>query len=168
MKLIGIVGKMGVGKSTAADMLVSQYGFIKKSFSDALKMMLINAGMITKEEAYEKKTDNSRWLMQKVGTEIFRNQVSKSYWIDKLDESIFRYLSLNGLIVVDDVRFMSEADYIRGNGGVLVKIVRDTGVVSDHASEREQDLIVPDMVVTNDGDLDELKQSMALVVEGMK
>ena len=106
--------------------------------------------------------------MQKVGTEIFRNQVSKSYWIDKLDESIFRYLSLNGLIVVDDVRFMSEADYIRGNGGVLVKIVRDTGVVSDHASEREQDLIVPDMVVTNDGDLDELKQSMALVVEGMK
>lgn len=74
-KIIGLTGHAGAGKSTLAEYLCTKYGFSRLAFADALKGMLITAGMCTHDECYHEKTERSRWLLQKIGTEIFRKQV---------------------------------------------------------------------------------------------
>lgn len=149
--LVGFIGKAYAGKTTVANYLMHKYGFKVFAFAEPLKQMLLTAGMCTREELYEQKTDQSRWLMQKVGTEIFRNQVDKDYWVKKGGEIIQLLLKL-GDVVVDDVRFPNEAQYISDQGGLLVRIVRTDhkglrGTYAVHDSESLQDQIREDYII---------------------
>ncbi len=49
MKLIGLVGRAGAGKTTVAKHLCERYGFVRVAFGDPLKVMLLNAGMCSRE-----------------------------------------------------------------------------------------------------------------------
>lgn len=70
-----------------------------------------------------------RKLLQIIGTEFFRNTISSNFWTDIAPKSH---------IIVPDVRFQNEIDFIKNNGGVIIKVV-DKGLkeiqTSGHASE---------------------------------
>mgnify|MGYP003475731213 FL=1 len=111
--IIGITGVAGSGKDTAADYLVSKYGFTKVSFAAILKNMLSVAGLPEpsnrddKEKIVEGFNFTWREAAQTLGTE----------WGRSLDENIWVKLTMASLeegknYVFSDVRFDNEAKAI--------------------------------------------------------
>jgi len=87
--IIGITGKMQAGKTTVANMIAKKIEMCHLvAFADLLKEMILKSGLCNREELYEKKTDFSRLMMQKIGTEIIREQVDDYFWIKKMDSKI--------------------------------------------------------------------------------
>src|ERR1700733_9341253 len=83
--LIGITGRKRSGKDTIGDYLVNNYGFIRVAFADTLKKALKEIFEFSDEQLYgdEKETVDDYWghsprdLLQKIGTEMFREYLPK-------------------------------------------------------------------------------------------
>lgn len=174
MKIIGLVGKIRSGKSTVGGMILDYYGdrsAVKLAFANYLKEMLLNAELCTKEGLWETKSDFSRLMMQKIGTEIIRKQVDQDFWVKKMREEIkiFNNSNKDILIVIDDVRFQNEADLIKECNGMLIRINRPSleqnNEENKHASEIEQDNIKVDYTIINDGTTDELRQKVKEILK---
>jgi hypothetical protein len=171
-KLIGLVGAAQTGKSTIAGYLVKNHGFVRHAFMDALKAMLIKAGMCTYDECYSSKTLQSRWLMQKVGTEIFIEQIDPLFWVRQTEKKLKELLENGRSVVVDDIRRPKEAAVIRKLGGILARTVRedfvDDTAGSEHESERYVNQIPVDFVINaKSGDLEKLL-NMAEMLAGLE
>lgn len=157
--LIGFIGKMGSGKSTAADFLVQNYGFVKHNFKDALDKELVAlypniittlTGLPPEEGVMHKPTSPAmRELKQRHGTDIRRGQ-DEDYWVGKWCNH-YSGFTKNANVCVDDVRFLNEVEAIKRFGGVIVRIKRtditDTG---DHPSETALDSYEADYTITAD------------------
>ncbi len=139
--IIGFAGKMRAGKTTAANYLVDKYGFKKFAFADILKEMMFNAGVCTYDELYVNKTQQSRQLMQKIGTGIIRNQIYKDFFVDIMAKKIRQEVDN---ICIDDLRFQNEIDLIIHFKGLIVKITRPEiqldSILSAHESEQIDEL----------------------------
>tara|TARA_R110002020_G_scaffold108792_3_gene251907 strand:- start:12 stop:473 length:462 start_codon:yes stop_codon:yes gene_type:complete len=104
-----------------------------------------------------------RQMMQTLGTEWGRACVHPDLWV-----MIAEFESKNWLrsvnVTFDDVRFPNEADMIRRLGGELWLVDRP-GVVYEgsHASEGALIDVLPDSVINNSGDLEQLRE----VVSGL-
>lgn len=176
--LIGLVGRARSGKGTVSGHLVEYHGFTRYGFADPLKEMLITAGMCSREDCYENKTDFSRWLMQKIGTEIFRKQVDPLYWVKKAEQKIVQLMNEERDVVVDDVRMPEEVQAIKNLGGIVVKIervdehgnpYRDPYTDPNHETERVVDDFIVNMIdaviTAQSGDLEALKAGITRIVE---
>ena len=108
---VGIIGKMGSGKTTAANFLVEKHGFVKMSLADPVRQ-------ITKEIfGIESKTDpRYRRIMQKIGTDWFRSE-DPDVWVRYL---LKRVEQETRPVVVDDVRFPNEVITLNRCGWKLV------------------------------------------------
>jgi hypothetical protein len=158
-KIIGLVGCAYSGKTTIADHLVDNYGYIKIAFADGLKIMLIQAGLCTHEECYVEKTERSRELMQKVGTEVFRKQIHPDFWAQRTAKNVHELMAAGKSVVVHDIRFPNEAKLVSAylGGGLLVKLERINAdgspyrgahaEANEHESERLVDTIDCDCIV---------------------
>ena len=185
--IIGLTGKARSGKTTMADYLCKEHGFIKINFKDALvQEMKENFPDLLKEigytvdmfnqyatgigestpvsELFDTKPPLMRALMQNYGTDVRRKDDDK-YWVQKWADKVGRTVEETN-VVVDDCRFLNEADAVKLMGGEIVKVKRtdiiDTG---NHQSEIEMDLINQDWLIEcKKGDLDSLyKEADALV-----
>lgn len=148
--IIGVTGLAQHGKDSTGQHLVTQYGYKRYAFADALKSMalaldpFVDDGLgfyrlnhIVEEEGWEgaKQYPEVRRFLQVLGTEGVRDHIGEDAWVDALD----RQWTADGmpLAVVTDVRFPNEAAYIKEVGGVLLRVFRpgfDNGV-AQHASE---------------------------------
>jgi hypothetical protein len=180
-KLIGLVGKLQSGKTASAyyilDYYKKDYNIIcKYSFADLLKTMILNAKICNAEELWGKKTEFSRLMMQKIGTEIIRKQVSENFWVqkmrDKINETLMDSPNENILIVIDDVRFLNEANLVNEFNGTLIRIKRPSLIcdkdANEHLSETEQDGILTNYDVINDGDLIELDKKIVNILKSLE
>jgi cytidylate kinase len=158
-KIIGLVGRAYAGKTTVADHLVKTYGFTAVANGDALKTMLITAGLCTHEECYVEKTDRSRELMQKIGTEVFRKQIHPDFWAQRTAKNVHELMAAGQSVVIHDIRFPNEAKLVSAylGAGLLVKLERVNAdgspyrgahaEANEHDSERLVDTIDCDCVV---------------------
>lgn len=166
--IIGITGKKGVGKTTFANFIKDVFhDSYVISFSDELKMMLLKAGLCQYKELYVKKTKKSRELMQRIGTEIFRYQVDPDYWVKKMEAKIKEIYKTSKIrsIIIDDVRFINEANYVK-HRGIIVRVERTSLQDNDkHASETEQNKINHDICVHNDKGLKELRHKVVMLTD---
>ena len=167
---VGLTGKKGSGKSTAAKYLAHQ-GYARVNFKDALVsemkqnfpgtlekiIELMDASAYdglkpwTVDRLLEEKPPLFRSLMQDYGTQVRRGD-DEDYWVVKW----LKNAKHHSLLVVDDVRFINEADAVRGLNGIIVRIVREGQVSNDtHMSETQMDMLEPDYTITvPDGRLD--------------
>lgn len=165
--IIGLSGKMGAGKTYLASYMLQNYGFPVVSFADQLKRDLVHMG-IDPDEVYHKKTPIIRKLMQVYG-QAHRYQ-DPDYWLKR---GMYRAQELQGPhpVVFDDVRFFNEAEAIRQDGGIVVRLV-NTGTkwTGDDPSETDLDDYedFDHYIVVGNGELEELTSAMddILVYEG--
>lgn len=160
--IIGIIGKLQSGKTTFANIIKDLHPETELlAFADSLKEVIYNAGICSKEELWEKKTEFSRLMMQRIGTEIIRKQVDSYFWVNKMITKL-REIDQDKLIVIHDIRFQNEADMVNFLGGKLIRIIRPSleqnKEENNHLSETEQDSVEPDYLIVNDKSLYELKK----------
>lgn len=157
--IIALTGYARSGKSTAVGMIKEMRPWFKQvNFKDALIQEIeqyfpkVLAGLaqqynMTHKELFLSKPGIMRDLMQNFGTEV-RRADNTYYWTDKWEAGTKSIQD----VLVDDCRFLNEAEVIRRNGGVIIRMVRtDMKNTSTHQSETEMDLITPDYTITTDG-----------------
>lgn len=138
--IIGVVGFIGSGKGTAADILVGKNDFTKLSFADAVKdataaifgwqRPLLEGD--TEESRIFRETKDEFWsermgkdftprlALQLMGTEAGRDVFHSDLWIYALERKMAMYPN----VVIADVRFPNEIDFIHSKGGFVVRVQR--------------------------------------------
>ena len=175
--IIGFVGKMGSGKDEAYKQLAKRLNVTQRTFAKALKEMVQRAWKISDEDM-KNKPPYVRSLLQIVGTELLRSQVSDRFWIDrweleqcKADKE--RILSNITHVAITDVRFINEAEFVSDHGGIVIRIERPEGNTVDdsasieqkkHASEMELESIVENYTIVNDSTPEDLGDNVVTAV----
>jgi hypothetical protein len=125
-----------------------------------------------------------RWILQNWGTEVCRNGFHKDIWIASLENKLRQ---TNDNVVISDCRFFNEVDAIRNLGGKIVWIQRgptphwydiaaraNRGDVKAqqwlknegiHASETSWAGTDFDLIIANDGMIDDLYQQLNGLLE---
>jgi hypothetical protein len=136
--LIGIVGFIGSGKGTVGDIL-ERKGFVKDSFAKPLKDAVshmfgwprnllegdteVSRKWREEPDSYWSKSFDRQFTpreaLQLMGTEAGRNVFHRDIWVFSL---LNRAKGKD--VVITDVRFKNEVDYIQENGGIVVRVRR--------------------------------------------
>lgn len=143
IRIVGLSGLAGSGKSTAAEALTHQRNFVLRSFAAPLKRMLrvLVPDLDDKEARPEILGGHTvRHALQTLGTNWGRDMIHKDIWTRAAMLSALQHLDENpdGGVVFDDVRFDNEARAILDAGGVIFRIVRPG--IQQMAHESEQGL----------------------------
>lgn len=165
MRIIGLSGRAGVGKDTAAKRLCVRHGFVSRAFAYPLKEAARNIFGFTdaqlngnlKEVVDEFWGKTPRKVMQLLGTDCVRKIIDDDVWIKSMERAIKNPRDLEGTgainqgagIAITDVRFPNEAHAIRRWGGEVWRIERPIAAVEAHVSETALDAFVFDRVLKN-------------------
>ena len=144
--IVALHGKMGSGKSTIANELVSglrdQYGIksVIKSFAQPIYKLTstlfnqpIDEIKKTKEAIFRPRSFKGlrtyRELLQSIGMEL-RDYVHEDIWIDALfgrgnEKILFDWACEYKWWIIDDLRFLNEYNRIIQIGGKIIKVNRD-------------------------------------------
>ena len=171
--MVGVAGYARSGKDTFAHALVEGAGFTRRALADAIKEDVARFLGIAVEEV-ERRKDDLRHLLKWYGTEWRRRECGGDYWIDRLERWLRKDSQCNvysiARIVVPDVRFPNEAEWVRNQGGIVVRVVKRGQVSpSDHESERPlPDELVDVTVEVAPGDVEGLQARARMLarVEG--
>lgn len=158
--IIGISGKKQAGKDELCKALLKHAAVrgIRIAFADAVKEEVAKACGVTVTFVNTNK-ERFRPILQWWGTDFRRYYAGDNYWVEKAFEKITNAAMLgHKLIVIPDVRFISEADPLLNGGAYLVRVSRPLQVEDTHISEIELDAY-PDFhsVVLNRGTISDLE-----------
>jgi len=191
IQLVGISGKAGSGKDAVANYLRNQYeDTYIYPFAAQLKLasaILFGLSIGDFHDRELKESVNSYWgisprkIAQYVGTESVRTGFqqllgeSTDFWIKRLcghiNGNLHHYddcgqltgaIEAGDTIVIPDVRFQNEYDWILANGGIVIQLIRpgaDGNVgIAGHASEMGYTAIDNErnFICVNDGTIEEL------------
>jgi hypothetical protein len=171
--IIGLTGLKQSGKSTASAYLQQKYGFVNLNFKTAMieeikrlfPLFLDKEAEIhrcTVDDLFNLKPGSFRQFMQNYGTELRRDS-DTNYWVNKwLTSANKLWYTGQSKIVVDDVRFLNEAEAIKIAGGKIIRIIRKGQVTPDnHTSETEMASIKVDATIeVGEGEIDLLCQKI--------
>jgi hypothetical protein len=166
-KLIGLGYRARSGKDTVGRHLMC-HGYRRVGLADKLKDV---AEVLTGDNAYtdEFKTSITRFgitggqLLQQLGEGM--RHIIPDIWTTASDISWLR--KQGKLIVVSDVRYLSDAEHIKTLGGVLWRIDRPGLPQDPHVSETEGAQIKWDAVIQNNSTLPALFSAVDAVLEGL-
>lgn len=183
--IVGLVGYIGSGKGTVGDILVRYHGYHQFAFADALKDAVstifvwprgLLEGDSNASRAFRERVDpwwsnkfgyevTPRLMLQKMGSEACRDNIADNIWIAALEKRIQGYED----VVITDVRFPNEINFIRSVGGAIVQVKRGPDPSLEerskmHISETAWNDVTPDFLISNEGNLDELKESVKSVL----
>lgn len=199
-KIVAICGLIGSGKDTVADILVSEYGFVKLSFAGILKDIVAilfgwDRSMLegnTPESRVWREIEDPYWtsklgipttprmILQKMGTDIMRNNLHKDIWILSLDKCMNDLIREGKNIVFTDCRFPNEFEFLRNKGALFIRIERgdkpkwwydyvDKGIRPDAVHVTEWGWINEpyNNLIKNDGTIIELKSKLRIFTENI-
>jgi hypothetical protein len=158
MDRIGLLGNAGSGKDTLADYLVNDKEYIKYNFADPIKEISKIIFNLSDEQLYcSKDIIDERWglspriIFQRIGTEFGQYKIYdlfpelkdkiayRGLWL-KLFE-VFLEANKDKNIVIADVRFKHEVDFLKKHNFNIIKINRENNKNDSHISEKEINLI---------------------------
>lgn len=156
-QLVAFTGRAGSGKTTAAKAL-QERGYTIHSFAAPIKAAMAALGVPPEALTPEGKGQpldllcgrTPRDAMQTLGTEWGRQMVGDDLWVRSWKATL-----PEGPVVIDDLRFLNEAAFLRSQGATIIKVHRpDLAAPADlHISEQEMRQIEADDTVFNVGDI---------------
>jgi|HubBroStandDraft_5_1064220.scaffolds.fasta_scaffold359250_1 hypothetical protein len=159
ISIIGLFGLKNSGKSTVANFLEEEHGYIHLAFASLLKDVVSVAfrwdrKMLEGDTEYSRKWRETidewwakklnmphltpRFVLQYWGTEVIRNSFHDQFWIIAVEREITELIKQGKRkIVVSDCRFENEENLITQLGGININIIRPTLVnqIDTHSSE---------------------------------
>lgn len=172
-KVIGLLGRAGSGKDTVYEALKAALDgktVVRVAFGDEVKKEVAARHELSVETINLNK-DRFRVLLQEWGLE-YRRASDPAYWIKKIKPQMAMLLGLADVIVITDVRYTNEADYVKEIcGGNLVKVLGDKSKMlkSTHRSETEMKDITPDYLLPNDkNNMDQLCEGVAFLINELE
>jgi hypothetical protein len=166
--LIGLSGKFGVGKDTAAAWICEEHPeYQVVPFADALKRVVAimtctsyesqftREGKAYTPPGYEYSVGKYQQILGQLGREKFREDI----WVNIALKHPAEYK------IIPDVRHPNEADAIKAAGGIVIRINRSNVVLNDgrdatHISETALDKYPFENIIINDGSLEEFKKKI--------
>ena len=138
--IVGLVGLIGAGKGTVADLLVERHGFIKESFANSVKDSCaavfgwdraLLEGDTPESRAWREQPDkwwseklgrefSPRFALQLMGTEAGRDVFHPDLWV----HTVMRRCQSTVNYVIADVRFPNEINAIKNSGGYIIRVRR--------------------------------------------
>lgn len=138
--IVGLVGFIGAGKGSVADLLVQRHNFEKESFANSVKDAVATIfgwnralleGDTPESRAWREQNDDfwskkfsrnfsPRLALQLMGTEAGRNVFHSDIWV----HTVQRRCSANKNYVIADVRFPNEIEAIKNDGGIIIRVKR--------------------------------------------
>jgi len=152
--IIGLCGFADSGKGTVGDFLESRYEFKQISFASTLKDTVsimfgwsrdLLEGQNSESRVWREREDpywtkkfgykvTPRNMLQKMGTEVIRNNLHDSFWLYSLEHKIEPKQNY----VITDIRFPNEIDFLKSMNGYLVRVRR--GIEPDWKNDAIADL----------------------------
>jgi hypothetical protein len=174
--IIGLSGYAQSGKDTIAKVLVEEYGYTRVAFADKIRELLYKTNPLVAcspsgylrdlvdrvgwDEA--KKESQVRKLLQDIGVAA-RETFGKNFWI----EQAVGHFNSDDKIVFTDVRFKNEVERLKYYSTSQIWRVYRPGVsaVNSHVSESELEGYPFDHTIVNDSGLNDLKQTIGLLLK---
>jgi hypothetical protein len=177
--LIGITAPVRSGKDTVAKYLAFRYGFTQMTFAHPLKAGTQKLFSLNPAEAFDDMlkdvplaqwdaSPRELWCMVSRGLKhVFGDQLFVRLW-----EAAFDELPTDSPVVVSDVRTEDEAAAIRKRGGFIVHLSRPDaptlqGAVANDVMHQGIQFQCGDLLLVNDGDLDDLFHSVEFLMESL-
>jgi len=145
--IIGIHGKLGSGKGTVSNYIAEYFNNLGipiyyRMFALPLKQVveiLSGIKMETKTDNFFEDgiTDYTQkqkeifvphfnmtigQMLQKVGTDVFRDHFDKNTWVKTLFEVNYTQTKNNSVYLISDARFPNEADEVKKRSGILLSV----------------------------------------------
>lgn len=149
MHIIGISGKMGCGKNYFAEKILypyfkEKYNILIIGFGDLMKNELYARDLyLSYDELYDHKTYETRQKLQQYGTENGRDKYHEDIWVRGLDiqiETFSRRCGPDTLIIICDIRFPNEFEYVKSKGGKNIRIESPNRSIDRYLREANNDI----------------------------
>lgn len=174
---IALVGKARTGKDAIGKLLIDNYGFKRFAFAEGITE-IINTYF---PESFEKGKPRGHYLH--IGQTL--RELNPNVWVNYTKRNIDKYLreNENGRIVITDCRQLNESNFLKDHGFVIVKVVApvqtrlermeslgDNFTIDDleHDTEKQVDLIIPDLIIENDGSIEQLIRKVNTIIKLLK
>jgi len=154
MEIIGLSGKLGVGKDYIALEIMrhSEVPTLIMALADHFKVDQIVKNSFLFEEVYHQKTDQSRKALQEYGTRI-RKQYGADIWT-KILLNWIRVYSERGIkrFIITDVRYPNEIEMLRGLGAKIYRIIAPERNREKLLQESKGDPIIMERLASHDSE----------------
>lgn len=186
--ILGLVGYKGSGKDTVGEYLCKKYGFIRLAFAAPVKKIVAAAfgcdiddlnDPILKEKIDENWGYTRRELMQKIGTDLFREalpkilpNVTENIWVNRLIIQMKKLYKQDpkkyNKFVITDVRYPNEKEGIKPLGAKILRVNRDKDIYDgkhmSHSSEQYVDKMEVNFDVHNDSTKETLYEKIDEII----
>jgi hypothetical protein len=178
---VALMGRAGAGKDTAARLLAEMHGHRRVAFADPLKEMALAVDPIITAYIADDYAETMRlsevvaacggWdaaksypevrrFLQRLGAEGVRDTIGPDTWINLAHASVTEAWQAGHPAALTDVRFPNEVEYARSHGFRLIWISRPGVAEGEHSSESAVSPEDADVVIVNDGTVDDLRASL--------
>ncbi|HBA84905.1 MAG TPA: hypothetical protein DCZ95_12495 [Verrucomicrobia bacterium] len=153
MMLIGIAGRARTGKDTLAGHMINRHGFVRWAFADVIKHAFMMVPGVSADQLHGDRKEEIdphygfawRVAMQRFGDTM--RGLNPDFFIQVAE----RALPPEGRVVISDIRFENEAEFVRSRG-LLIHLRRPKApAVAHHISEQPLGVEIDDVVIPNTG-----------------
>ncbi len=173
--LVGIAGFATSGKTSAANVLVEEFGFRKISFADPLREAALaldplieivgwnefwRLSVVIKEFGWteaKRLFPDVRDVLVKLGTEVGRTYFGESCWNNVMASTYPDMARKDTRYVIDDLRFENEVQFVRMGLGEIIWVDRPGLAAGEHVSESGAPKRSADYIIDNSEDLEYLR-----------
>lgn len=185
IKLIGLSGAIGAGKSAVGRHLFDSYGYKEVTFKKEFVIKILSSlGIEWGHQDYEMyinifydrelKDKPNELLNGKTPRQVmfsfsdWARSIDPYVFIKPVEQKIQKFIyQLEGRLVISDIKFDNEAEMIKRHGGLIWHIERKNNpfsVKTEHESEHGIDDKYIDRIIWNDGDMDQLRAEIARAI----
>jgi hypothetical protein len=174
--LIGIHGKPRAGKDTLAAYLKQKHNLLQYGPSMPVKRTaaaMFDVPLECFNDDNLKDTVDPFWgisyreMAQKVGKESSRDVFGDDFWMRNVEKYFNSFSRAYDGLILADIRYANEARWVTNNNGIVIFVTRenrDYAANESHPAEQGLPFELADVVIPNNGTVQELYDLVDLVV----